>query len=58
MFDQRPWYSRLSKRSGYCMSTSFNIKKIYILPTQCISAYFLYATSNKERISRYAEFSD
>jgi hypothetical protein len=31
MLEQRPWYSRLLKRGGYCMSASFNI-----LPTQCI----------------------
>jgi hypothetical protein len=30
-----------SKPSGYCFSTRIKVKKFYILPTQCIYAFYM-----------------
>jgi len=42
--------------SGYYMDCQVNIKKFYVLPTQCI--YVLYGSENKQRLFLHTALTD
>ena len=42
------------KRSGHYMYHQFNIQQLYVLPTQCISVFFLWILEQTAIISLYS----